>query len=57
MLLDARKAAELLGVSDQTLRRWAREGQIPAFKWGRAYRFDVDALLRVGQATSPEVQA
>lgn len=39
-------AAALLGVHIQTLRRLARQKQIPAFKLGRDWRFRKEALIR-----------
>ncbi|MFH1807533.1 MAG: response regulator [Pseudomonadota bacterium] len=45
-VLDARAAAELLGVHVETLRRLARRGGVPAFKVGKDWRFDRAALQR-----------
>jgi len=39
-----KQAAEYLGVSVVTLRRWIKTGHIPAYKAGRAYTFDVLGL-------------
>lgn len=36
-----KQAAEYLGISTVTLRRWVKAGRIPACKTGRAYSFDV----------------
>ena len=48
-LLTARDVAELLGVTAETVLRWTRRGQLPAFKLpGGAVRYrepDVDAWL------------
>jgi excisionase family DNA binding protein len=33
------EAAARLGVSDFTIRRWARNGMLPAFRFGRNFRF------------------
>ena len=38
-ILDARQAADLLQIHEETLRRLAREGKIPAFKVGGVWRF------------------
>ena len=38
-VLDIRQAAEYLGISDDTLYRYASEGFIPAFKLGNRWRF------------------
>ena len=39
-----KEAAEYLGVSSVTLRRWVKTGRIIAYKIGRAYTFDVREL-------------
>ena len=39
-----KEAAEYLGVSSVTLRRWVKAGRVPASKIGRAYTFDVGTL-------------
>jgi excisionase family DNA binding protein len=38
------EAAEYLSISDETLRRFAFEGAIPAFKLGRDWRFSLARL-------------
>lgn len=38
------EAAELLGMNDQTVRRWCRDGEIEAAKMGRHYRISKPAL-------------
>lgn len=38
-VLDIRQAAEYLGISGDTLYRYASEGFIPAFKLGNRWRF------------------
>ena len=39
-----KEAAEYLGVSSVTLRRWVKAGRVSASKIGRAYTFDVVVL-------------
>ena len=39
-----KQAAEYLGVSPITLRRWVKAGRVSAHKIGRAYTFDVRSL-------------
>ena len=39
-----KEAAEYLGVSSVTLRRWVKAGRVSASKIGRAYTFDVSVL-------------
>ena len=38
-VLDIRQASEYLGISGDTLYRYASEGSIPAFKLGNRWRF------------------
>lgn len=46
VLLDASRAAMLLGVNVQQVRKLAREGQIPAVKLGvKLWRFNKYALM------------
>ncbi|MDI9959235.1 MULTISPECIES: excisionase family DNA-binding protein [unclassified Rhodococcus (in: high G+C Gram-positive bacteria)] len=48
-LITIAQAADALGVEDSTIRRWIRDGRLPAFRLaGRQVRIDVtavDALL------------
>jgi excisionase family DNA binding protein len=37
-ILTLQETAKLLKVSQATLRRWIKSGQIPAFRVGRAFR-------------------
>ena len=58
-ILDAAQAAELLGMSTQMVRRYAREGRLPAYKLpgGRAFRFLTDEIyefLRSHPAAVPD---
>ncbi len=55
-ILDAAQVAELLGMNVQMVRRYAREGRIPAYKLpgGRAFKFFRDEIfefLRAHPAT------
>jgi excisionase family DNA binding protein len=43
-LIDAERAAEILGVHPKTVKRLAAEGLIPAMKIGRVWRFRESAL-------------
>ena len=45
-LLNAREAAEYLGIAVDTIYRMARPRELPSVKVGRALRFDVVALER-----------
>jgi excisionase family DNA binding protein len=43
-ILSVDETAERLGLHDETVRRFAREGRIPAFKAGRSWRFSTEQL-------------
>jgi len=45
------EAAQRLDVSAATLRAWASEGKVPAYRVGAAYRFPVEVIdaMRVGR--------
>ncbi len=43
-VMDIRQAAEYLGISDDSLYRYANEGLVPAFKLGNRWRFKRDLL-------------
>lgn len=45
-LMNTEDVAELLNVSEVTVRYWARQGVIPAFKLGRHVRYDRQAITR-----------
>lgn len=45
-ILDAREAADYLRLNEQTVRRLARQGDVPAFKVGGSWRFRRVALDR-----------
>lgn len=49
-------AAEYLGIHEDTLKRWARDGRIAAFRtpggWWRFAQADLDAFLEAGR-TAP----
>ncbi|MBN2193203.1 MAG: PAS domain-containing protein [Polyangiaceae bacterium] len=55
-VLDARQAAALLGEHVETLRRMARQGEIPSIKQGRAWRFREAALLRWSEKAQRRTQ-
>ncbi len=46
-ILDAAQVSELLGMNVQMVRRYAREGRIPAYKLpgGRAFKFIRDEIV------------
>lgn len=45
-VLDAREAAQYLKINEQTVRRLARDSEIPAFKVGGSWRFKRSSLDR-----------
>ena len=51
-ILDAAQVAELLGMNVQMLRRYAREGRLPAYKLpgGRAFKFFRDEIYEFVKA-------
>lgn len=44
--LTARETAFYLGLSEDTIRKWAIRGKIPFFKFGKALRFDIEKINR-----------
>jgi len=44
-VLDVAEAADLLGITEYTLRKFAREGKLPCRKIGREWRFTRRSLL------------
>jgi excisionase family DNA binding protein len=53
-LYDAREVALQCQVSEKSLHRWAREGKIPAVKFGKLWRFSkssIDAYLDTKMAS------
>lgn len=49
-IIDVSTAARLLGLHEETLRRMARDSQIPAFKVGRGWRFNRTTLHEWAEA-------
>ena len=48
--LTTSKTAQILGVSPKTVRFWAECSYLPAFKFGKQWRFDEARLLEWSQA-------
>ncbi len=51
--LTPQEVSDLLRVSVYTVRRWIKEGDLPAYKVGRGWRIsesDIDAWLRKNQS-------
>lgn len=57
-VLDAREAASYLRINEQTVRRLARDNEIPAFKVGGSWRFKRSSLDRwaVSQEMRPKTK-
>ena len=59
-VMDIRQAAEYLGISGDTLYRYASEGFVPAFKLGNRWRFRkslLDGWMDVKSGVKAPVQA
>jgi excisionase family DNA binding protein len=55
-LLNDQQAAELLNVHPKTLQRWARDGEVPAHRIGKFWRYrasEIDAWLSVQSNRQP----
>ena len=60
-VMDIRQAADYLGISGDTLYRYASEGFVPAFKLGNRWRFRKSLLdgwmdEKSGVSTAPSVE-
>jgi excisionase family DNA binding protein len=58
-ILNARQAAEYLGLSPGIVRKWAREGLLPGHKIHKSWRFvkdDLLAWLKSGSGQGTETQ-
>lgn len=44
-IMTTKEAAELLGIKTELVRRWCREGHLPAVQLGREYRISRAALI------------
>jgi excisionase family DNA binding protein len=56
-IIQLREVASLLNVNQETARRWAVSGRIPAFRFNgkgrwRAFREDIDKYLAAHQSTA-----
>src|SRR5919199_298383 len=48
------EAAQILKLHPQTLRRWIRQGKLPARRFGKQYRLRVEDIERAAQPALPE---
>ncbi len=44
--LTVEKAAEVLGVHPESVRRWVRDGRLPAGRWGGRLRITLEAIRK-----------
>ena len=44
-LVDAAELARIVGLPEASVRRLARKGELPALRFGRLWRFDVDRVM------------
>lgn len=44
-LLNVKKLSERISTPAYTIRQWAREGRIPAYKVGKSYLFDIEEVI------------
>jgi excisionase family DNA binding protein len=54
--MKVRQAAELLGVSTKTVRRWIKAGELPHWKVGGQYRISEDDLNAVVERRGGRVE-
>jgi excisionase family DNA binding protein len=47
-VVSANRGAEVLGLSEKTIRRWIKAGKLKAERHGRDYRIDLGELLAIG---------
>lgn len=50
--VDVEDVAEHLGIKEETVRTWARQGKLPRYKVGKRYKFklsEIDAIVRDGK--------
>lgn len=52
-MLTPDEAAKILKVEPETVRAWARDGIIPAHRYGRLWRFDENEITTVGKVECP----
>ena len=44
MYVTAKEVAEHLGVTEKTVYKWAREGEIPCRRFGRTVKFSIEDI-------------
>lgn len=48
-LVSTEELSKITGIKEQTIRRWARERKFPAYRFGKAWRFNLDEVLAVAK--------
>jgi excisionase family DNA binding protein len=51
-LLSAHEIANRIGVTDRTVRRWIKSGELPAVRSGRAYEINLDDARKLAPSSS-----
>lgn len=54
MYYTCKEVAEILKLSLDTIRSWARTGKLPAFKIGKSYRIPKEAIDQLLQPHKPQ---
>ena len=55
--LTAAEAAQIVGISDRHIRRLARAGDIPAYRFGKLWKFDPKELREFCANKHPRTQS
>ena len=53
--LTTEEVAELLGVQPESVRRWTREGKLPAARWGGRLHFSVEPIRQFQAAAAVQL--
>ena len=56
LVLNSRRAADLLGLHYKTVEKMARAGELPGVQLGKAWRFSRDALIRLCGPELPDAK-
>ena len=55
-LISLPEACKFLDVSDATLRRYIKDGKVPAYNFGKEYKFKIQELSRFIDSTRVEAK-
>lgn len=55
-LISLPEACKLLDVSDATIRRYIKEGKVPAYNFGKEYKFKVQELMEFIDSSRVEIK-